>query len=109
MSWIGRLTGRAPRDTPAAAPVDAAGTGAILAELRADLAERSNGALASASIDPGAPLLQYGYLDSLSAVSFVEHVRVRYGVHISEDDLVGRLSTLDAVARFVATNRGRSR
>jgi len=77
----------------------------VLAELRAVLVAQSSGALTDTSVDPSAPLLQFGYLDSLSAVSFVEQVRVRYGVEVSEDDLVGELSTLGAVARFVAARR----
>lgn len=84
---------------------DPQATEQVLAELRAVLVAQSSGALADASIDPAAPLLQFGYLDSLSAVSFVEQVRVRYGVEVSEDDLVGELSTLGAVARFVAARR----
>ena len=101
MGLLDRLRSRAPGP----GSPDPQATEQVLAELRAVLVAQSSGALTDASVDPSAPLLQFGYLDSLSAVSFVEQVRVRYGVEVSEDDLVGELSTLGAVARFVAARR----
>jgi len=105
MGLLNRLRSRAPGP---GAP-DPQATEQVRAELRAVLVAQSAGTLTDDSIDPAAPLLQFGYLDSLSAVNFVEQVRVRYGVELSEDDLVGELSTLGAVARFVAERRARTR
>jgi len=107
MSLLDRLKGRGSRTTSAAGVAESQATDEVLAELRAMLVEQSGGALSPAAIDPAAPLLQFGYVDSLSAVNFVEQIRVRYGLDVSEDDLVGELSTLGAVASFVAARRRR--
>ena len=77
----------------------------IIEELRATLAELSDGTFAPASIDPSAPLFDFGYVDSLAAVVLIERVRASYGVTISEVDLVGRCHTLDALATFIAAQR----
>ena len=74
----------------------------ILDELRHAVVELSDGSLAPEAVDPGAAVFDAGYVDSLSAVILIERVRLRYGVTISEVDLVGRLHTLDALASFIA-------
>jgi acyl carrier protein len=64
--------------------------------------ELSGGSLVPEAVDPAAALFDAGYVDSLSAVILTERVRLRYGVTVSEIDLVGRLHTLEALASFIA-------
>ena len=49
-----------------------------------------------------AHILDYGYIDSFNAVRLIGMVKEEYGVTIDEVELVGRLSTLDAIAAHVA-------
>ena len=107
MRWLGRLNkprsgGATERQTDAHASRAASADGAaIAAALKDQVVALSNGKLGD-DIDLGAPLFDYGYVDSLSSVSLIEMIRERYDVDVSEIDLVGRLNTLDALARFVA-------
>lgn len=78
-------------------------TAQITAELREVVAELSKGKIAAATVDVTVPLLDFGYVDSLSLVVLIERIQVRWGVEIPEIDLVGRLSTLDALGGFIAT------
>jgi len=109
MRWIGRLTKQRPggaaeqqasarADTSPAADADSA---AIAAVLKEHVVALSDGKLDD-DIDLKAPLFDYGYVDSLSSVSLIEMIRERYAVDVSEVELVGRLNTLEALARFVA-------
>jgi acyl carrier protein len=77
----------------------------IVAELRKQLAELSEGKLDAAAIEPAGHLFDYGYVDSLSAVMFLAHIEERYGVHIEDMDLVEKYTTLDAIARHVLESR----
>jgi acyl carrier protein len=76
----------------------------IVDELRGIVVDLSQGALGPADVDAAVPLFDFGYVDSLSAVELIERIRVRWGVEISEVDLVGRCHTLDALAGFVAAH-----
>ncbi|MEW6270855.1 MAG: acyl carrier protein [Thermodesulfobacteriota bacterium] len=120
MRWIGRSTkpepasasasddGSAATDaaTASSAPRDPAQIGA---ELRACVLEISDGKLREDEIDPQAPLFDFGYVDSLSSVHLIETIRASYGVDVAEVDLVGRLNTLDALARHIASTIARVR
>ena len=53
------------------------------------------------AIDPAASLIDHGYLDSLSAASFLAQIEEEYGIEITEVDLVGRLASLEALARHL--------
>lgn len=77
----------------------------ILAGLKQQLAELSEGKLDAASIESGGHLFDYGYVDSLSAVMFLAHIEETYGVHIEDMDLVEKYTTLDAIAQHVAASR----
>ena len=46
-------------------------------------------------------LLDHGYLDSLSAASFLAGIENEYGVVVSEVDLLGPLQSLEQLARYV--------
>jgi acyl carrier protein len=76
----------------------------IVDELRSIVAELSEGGVTADAVDTAAPLFDFGYVDSLTAVVLIERVRTRWGVEISEIDLVGRLHTLDALGEFVAAH-----
>lgn len=76
----------------------------IVEALRGAIADLSDGALAPGDLDPTAPLFDAGYVDSLSAVVLIERIRTRWGVAVSEVDLVGRLHTLRALGTFIATH-----
>ena len=77
----------------------------IVAELKQQLAELSEGKLEAGAIEATGHLFDYGYVDSLSAVMFLAHIEEHYGVHIEDMDLVEKFTTLDAIARHVAASR----
>ncbi|HEY8516463.1 MAG TPA: acyl carrier protein [Candidatus Binatia bacterium] len=109
MRWIGRSTKAEPESAATtrvarpsadgAAPLDAA---KIRDELRACILEISDGKLREDEIDPQAPLFDFGYVDSLSSVRLLETIRATWGVEVAEVDLVGRLGTIEALARHIA-------
>lgn len=70
----------------------------ILELLRQDLVEISEGKLAGHDIDPKGHLFDYGYLDSLTAVTFLARIEQRFGVVIEDLDLLDNLTTLDALS-----------
>jgi acyl carrier protein len=59
-------------------------------------------------IDPDEGLLDAGYVDSLTAAQLLAWVEEAYGVHVSVDRLVGDLSTLRALASWVAVRARRA-
>jgi acyl carrier protein len=63
--------------------------------------ENSEAQLSACEVDARARLFDHGYVDSLSAASLLAFIDQRYHVEISEVDLVGRLSSLDALARHI--------
>ena len=77
----------------------------LVDELRALLAEVSDGKLQARDIDPAANLFDFGYVDSLSGVMFLARIEEQWGVHIEDFDLVERLNTLEAVAAHVRASR----
>jgi acyl carrier protein len=92
------------RDTrvqTAAVAAEAPSPAEIRDELRRYLVEVSDGALSHDAIDPSAPLVDHGYVDSLSAVMFLAHVEERYGVRIEDVELVERITSLEAIAAHV--------
>lgn len=80
-------------------------SGAILAHLRETVLELADGRLTSDDIDPQAHMLDYGYIDSLSAVTLIATIGEHYAVEVAEVDIVGRLSSLSALAEYVASER----
>jgi acyl carrier protein len=75
--------------------------GEVCERLRGQLASLSDGKLRAEAIDPTASLFDHGYLDSLSAATFLAQIEDEYGVAITEVDLVGRLRSLDALAQHL--------
>lgn len=80
------------------------GVDEIVAGLKEQLAELSEGKLQASAIDGNGHLFDYGYVDSLSAVMFIAHIEERYGVQIEDMDLIEKFTTLDAIARHVAAS-----
>ena len=78
----------------------------ILADLKSTLVALSEGKLSTEQIDPAAHLFDYGYIDSLTAVNLLGHIETRYGVAISDVELAGRLSCLQALADHVREESG---
>jgi acyl carrier protein len=112
MSWKDRLKeGLSGGETPAparsakpelrAVPPPAEHGDAVLADLVAQVVALSEGELGPESIDPDGHMLDQGYINSLSAVTFLAHIEDRYRVAIEDLDLVGPLRTLRAVAEHV--------
>jgi acyl carrier protein len=77
----------------------------IVAGLKQQLAELSEGKLEAGAIEGSGHLFDYGYVDSLSAVLFLAHIEERFGVRIDDMDLVEKYTTLDAIARHIAESR----
>lgn len=89
-------------------PPDAvADVSAILTQLCAWVAELSRGRMAAQRLDPGARVLDRGYLDSVTYVQFLARVEASFGVRIPEHRLGGGLATLGAIAAHVAGERAR--
>jgi acyl carrier protein len=76
----------------------------IAGELRLLLAELSEGKLSADAIDEAGHLFDYGYVDSLTAVTFLAQIEDRYGVRVDDVDLVERLYTVRAIALHLHEN-----
>jgi acyl carrier protein len=77
----------------------------IAEALRRYLAQLSDGKLAFDEIDPSGHLFDFGYIDSLSAVTFMAHVEENYGVRLDDLDLVERFTSLQALAAHLTEAR----
>jgi acyl carrier protein len=107
MSWLGKVKqafaggSSEPRalSPSAEAPTERP---AILDELRAMVVSCSAAPLTPELIDVDGDLLELGYVDSVTAASFVDQVERRFGVTISDAELVGRLHSLAAIADRLA-------
>jgi acyl carrier protein len=114
MSWNNPLKrSHAGVDAPAAAQAPSlkavssndAEFAALVDELRQRLAEFSDGKLRAEQIDARSHLFDYGYIDSLSAVSFLALLEENYGTRIEDAELLDQLSTLDAIAVRIRSSR----
>ena len=92
------VPGGGAENAPAEARV---GSGAILVALRSKIAELSNGQLIAEDVDPKAILFDFGYVDSLTAVTLISFIDSEYGVSVTELDLVGSLNHLEALAAHI--------
>jgi len=107
MGWLGKVKqALAAGDSEPRVPSPSAGVpterSAILEELRALIVACSASPLTPEGIDVDGDLLELGYVDSVSAASFVDQVERRFGITISDAELVGRLHCLSAIADRVA-------
>jgi acyl carrier protein len=87
--------------TEASAQSSPADSSATLEALKAKIAELSNGQISAEAVDPRAILFDFGYVDSLSAVTLISFIEETYSVSISELDLVGSLNTLESLSDHV--------
>ena len=83
-----------------------ASTDAITTALRRKVAELSEGRLRPDAIDPSKPMLEYGYVDSLTAVMLLAHVEETWDVEIEETELLSTTKTLAALATAVQQRSG---
>ncbi len=60
----------------------------------------------AAQLDVRAHLLDSGYIDSLTATELLAEIERRYRMRIEEMDIVGRLCTLEALAREIEARAG---
>jgi acyl carrier protein len=86
-------------------PAEGAGSAEIADSLRRYLAQLSDGKLRYDEIDPRGHLFDFGYIDSLSAVTFMAHVEEHYGVRLDDLDLVERFTSLEALAAHLQGER----
>jgi acyl carrier protein len=76
-------------------------SGSVLDTLRATVSRISRDHVPPESLDIRGHLLDSGYIDSLSATELLADIERRYGVRIGEMDIVGRLCTIEALAREI--------
>ncbi len=111
LDWVKGIVGGAEgeaEDAPKAAAVTPQKSAEIEQALRQAIAEQSDGELTAEAIDAQAPLLDEGYLDSLSSVKVLVLIEQRYGIAIEEAELTGRLHTLDALVEHIAAQAQQS-
>jgi acyl carrier protein len=98
----------AKSDFAAALPagVPEPGSGSVLDMLRATVSRISRDHVPAADLDVRAHLLDSGYIDSLSATELLAEIERRYQVRIGEMDIVGRLCTIEALAREIESRTG---
>ena len=75
--------------------------GAIVERLRSLVVQHSDGTRSPGDVGAGDPLYVRGHVDSVSALALLTFIEDHYGVTIDEEDLVGRLHSLDALARHI--------
>ncbi len=97
-----------PEPRPAA---DEAGApaGSVLDNLADCVVRIGQGRFDRAAIDPRAHLFDAGYIDSLSSAELLSHIERRYQLRLPEVQLVGRLCTLEALAREIEAQIGPAR
>lgn len=67
--------------------------------LREDLVELAEGKLDPGEIEAEGHLFDYGYIDSLTGVSFLARIEERFRVVIEDIELLDDLTSLDAIAK----------
>ena len=94
---------RAPAELTPVTPVapGSLGHAEIVELLRRDLVEISGGELSVEQVDPAGHLFDFGYVDSLSAVVFLERIEQRFAVHVEDYEVVEARTSVDALARRI--------
>jgi acyl carrier protein len=96
--WFSKKSSQQPE--PAA--VAPAGAPALVTDwLRATVARLSRDHIPPDAIDMRAHLLDSGYVDSLSSTELLTGIERQFGVRIQEMELIGRLCTIEALAREI--------
>jgi acyl carrier protein len=83
-----------------------AAAGPVLDFLKATVSRVSRDHIPVDQLDLRAHLLDSGYIDSLTATELLAEIERRYRVRIDEMDIVGRLCTLEALAREIEGRAG---
>jgi acyl carrier protein len=109
--WFSSKKSAPKSDLANASPAEEAqaAAGSALDFLKATVSRVSRDHLPAAELDVRAHLLDSGYIDSLSATELLAEIERRYRVRIEEMDIVGRLCTLEALAREIEARAGGSR
>jgi acyl carrier protein len=87
--------------TTSATPMAAPTSSQPVDWLRASVSRISRDHVQPGDIDIRAHLLDSGYVDSLSATELLAGIERQFGVRIQEVDIVGRLCTIEALAREI--------
>jgi acyl carrier protein len=90
--------------SPAASP--SAASGSVLDMLRATVSRISRDHIPPERLDVRAHLLDSGYIDSISSIELLAEIERHHRVRIDEMDIVGRLCTLEALAREIEARAG---
>lgn len=108
-SWYARGMGlleRFRRGTAQAGDVaDSPEVAAVVGQLIDVVVANADGHLAATDVDVDANVFDYGYLDSVGLTAFLAALEARFGVSISDEELVTRLTTLRAMATHVVAAR----
>lgn len=103
LQWLqGAPAGDGGRLAPdAAAPEDE-----ITHKLLRCVADNSGGKLEVDQINPAAHLFESGYLDSVSSAELLSLVEREFGLDLEEDQLLGRLNCIAALAQHIRQAAG---
>jgi acyl carrier protein len=106
--WFSSKKSPPKSDLTTASPAGEASVaaGSALDFLKATVSRVSRDHIPAAELDVRAHLLDSGYIDSLTATELLAEIERRYRVRIEEMDIVGRLCTLDALAREIEARTG---
>ena len=100
--WFSKKSNPPPEPIVASAKPEAApASGSAVDWLRANVSRISRDHIPPQDIDIRAHLLDSGYVDSLSAIELLAGIERQFGVRIQEVDIVGRLCTIEALAREI--------
>jgi acyl carrier protein len=100
--WFSKKSNSQPEPIAASATPEAAPTpNNVVDWLRASVSRISRDHVPPGDIDVRAHLLDSGYVDSLSATELLAGIERQFGVRIQEVDIVGRLCTIEALAREI--------
>lgn len=100
--WFSKKSNPPPEPIAASAiPEAAPASNSAVDWLRASVSRISRDHVPPGEIDIRAHLLDSGYVDSLSATELLAGIEHQFGVRIQEMDIVGRLCTIEALAREI--------
>ena len=77
---------------------------AVIADLREFICTTMPDPLSPDEVDPMMHLYDAGYVTSISAADLLAHIESRYGMDVSETQLIGRLHNLDGLARHIVSS-----
>ena len=75
--------------------------GDVIADLREFVRSTIPDPIPLDEIDPLMHLYDAGYVTSVTAADLLAHIETRYGLDVSETQLIGRLQNLDALSRYI--------